>query len=236
MVALLWLVGSVVVGIGGAAFGMDPASQQEMMKNAPAGGDNPFVFLEMMGPGYWAFLGLSVILGFVNVGVGVASFAPLRRAWVEERNLSISEVLGELGNRIIPGALLYFVFSIGFTVGAILCCIPGLLVGYFMLPTFYLVGGRGNGVFESLETGFEWGKKHVALLAIFIAAGIMVGLAMVCVAGAIGQVVLTMGKVGYVLSQLMSWFIGVTLGFFIWLYYAAMMLTIEQALTSKVTL
>ncbi len=229
IVAGFWLLGSLVTGIGGTMLIIDADSQQGVMPDTPAGDGNPLAYLDMLGPGYWGLLGLSVVLGFIQAGVGMASYAPIRRAWMEGRNLSTWEVLSEMGTRIIPGALLYVIFTIGFTVGAILCCIPGLLVGYFMLPTFYLVGGRGDGVFESLSTSLEWSKKYVDLLAMLIGVGILVGLGMGCIGGVTGQFFEPSGKASYLISQLGSWLVGVTLGFFIWLHYAGTMLTIEQA-------
>lgn len=226
----IWLVTSLAMAFAGVALGVDPASQQEALENMPTGpGGDPFAVFDMFGEGYWAFMGLAVLLGFMQVGVAVGTFRPLRRAYTQGRVLSASEVLGDMGSGIIPGAVLYLVFTLGVTIGAMLCCIPGLLVAYFMLPTFYLVGGRGDGIFDSISTGFGWGKRHIGLLVILIAITVGVVIAFSCVGGVIGQLMMSMGKAGYIVSQLVSWFFGVFFGFFAWIFYAGTMLTIEQA-------
>lgn len=229
VLAGVWLVSSLTMGVGGVALGMDPVSQQETIENMSGGASNPLAIFEIFGPGYWAFMALAMVIGFVQVGVAVATFAPLRRTWVEKRNLSSGEVLGDMGSRILPGMLLYLVYSIITTIGIFMCCIPGLVAGFLLMPSFYLVGGRGDGIFDSLSTSFEWAKKHVGLLLIFIVIVLGASFGMALVLGVAGQVVMAAGKVGYVLSQLLSWFVGVFVGFFMWLLLAGTMITIEQA-------
>lgn len=223
-----WLVSTLVTSFAMIMLGLDPGSQQEMIDDMATGGGTPLALLDMFGPGYWALVGLSILLGFVQMGLGIASFGPVRRAWVEGRNLSAAEVLGQLGSRMPHGALHYFIFTIVFTIGAVLCCIPGLVVGYFMLPTFYLVG-RGDGIFDSLSTGFQWAKTHVTLLVLFIGVSIGIGLVIACFAGVVSQLTLSMGNAGYMISQVFSWLLGTFFGFAIWLAYAGTMLAIDQA-------
>jgi hypothetical protein len=229
MFAGIWLMSSLFMGIGGAAVGMDPGSQQEVIENMPGGGNNAFAFFDIFGPGYWAFLAVSMVIGVLQLGVGIATLAPVRQAWFDGRSLSAGEVVGLIGRRIFSGALLYFVYSILVTIGTVLCCIPGLLAAYFLMPTFYLVGGRGDGVFDSISTSFNWGKRHAGLLVILIIItfGVAMGLGVVNFFSS--QILVSMGKAGYVVSQLVAWFLGVTGFFFIWVFYAATMISIDQS-------
>ncbi len=223
----LSLVAALITGIGGAAVGLDPASQREMLKNMPTHGANPFGAFGAFGPGYWAFIGIMIVLLFVQMGVGVSTFGPLRQAWHEGRNLTTGEVLSTMGSRVLPGLALYVIFIMGIVIGAMLCCIPGVLAAYFLMPTFYLVGGRGDGIFDSVSTAFDWGKKYVSLLIIFAIIAFVIGGSAGCIGNVVGQVLMAMGKVGYVLTQLVSWAFGVVIGFVVWVYYASTMITIE---------
>lgn len=223
----VWLLISLITTVGSLALGVDPASQQEALENISSGRAGPTAILDLFGPQFWAFMGLTVLLGFVQMGVGVATFGPVRRAWKEGRSLSIMEVVGQIGTGIGRGALFYLVFTIAFTVGIVLCILPGLAVGYFMLPAFYLVG-RGDGIFDSLSTGFEWAKRHVALLAVLIAASIGLVFVFACLGGVGSQIFMATGKVGHIISQIFTWFFGSVIGFGVWVLYTGTMLTIEQ--------
>lgn len=225
--AATWLAVSLLLAVIRPVAGVDLFRDHALKSMHAHGG--PFAAFSALGTGYWIFLGITMVLGIFLAGIGVASFAPIRRAYFEGINLSGGEVLSELLGRAGSGIALYLIFIIAFVLGSFLCCIPGLAVGFFMLPTFYLVGGRGDGVTDSLSTGFDWAKKHFVLLLILLGVGVGMVVVMACPAGVASQLMMRMGKVGYMLRQLISWFFGAFLGFFAWLLYASMMITIDQA-------
>lgn len=223
-----WLVSTLVMSFGMLMLGLDPASQNEIIERLSTGDAHPLAIFDMFGPGYWALVGLSMVTFYIQMGLGIASFGPVRVAWREKRTLSTAEVLGQMGNGIARGSLFMLLFSIAFAIGIVLCCIPGLVVGYFTLPAFYLVG-RGDGIFDSFSTSFKWAKRHATLLVLLIGISIGIGLVMMCLMTVGSSITLMMGNVGYILSQVISWFLGTFFGFVIWLFYSGTMLAIDGA-------
>jgi hypothetical protein len=226
--AALLLIGSMLGVVVSMVTGMAELQIQQIGMSPEQAGD-PQVAFDMMKKA-WPSMVISLGYGIVANGFYAATFKPARQALFGESTPSFGLAAGQLGQAVGKGMLAVIVFGLIIGFGMLFCLLPGVIAYFFLVPYFYLVCGKGEGIIDGVSKSFGWAKDNVGVVATIFVVQIVMFVSIGCLQSAATRPILeAMGQTGLFVTSGISWFAMTLASFPVWLLVVGSMGAIERA-------
>lgn len=226
--AALTLIGTMLGIVVSFATGVADLQIQQM-NMSPAEAGDPAVALEMFRK-MLPMMGISMVYGIVANGFYAATFRPAREAMLGESSPGFGVAVGQVGRAFGKGVAAVIVLGIIVGLGFMMCILPSIIAYFFLIPYFYLVCGKGEGVVDGVGTSFEWAKNNVGIVISIFAVQFVFLLGSGCIQSGVSRPILeSMGKTGLFVTSGISW-VAMTVAMLpVWLFVVGSMSAIERA-------
>lgn len=217
-----WIAMSLI----GLAFGLLSAITQILIYFVPAAGVAAAVVITIV-----AFLAIPLLL-LIGI-VQVAMLRPLHQLIFDnsQDSLGIMGAIRESLSAVPMLALVTIIIVLGFVLGGVCCVVPGLVIGFMLCQSPYLVAARGMGLSEALKESIRLNKAYWQVVLGLLGACI----ALAVVNAVIGGVIRFGASFIYPFDQLVLSLVGWVTGLVFTVGMSVMMVSVYSLIESRET-
>jgi hypothetical protein len=137
-----------------------------------------------------------------------------------------SAMFSQFGSTVL--ATLFYLIAAG--LGSVCCVLPGLIAIFLFFPAPYLATKPSFGASAGFSESIDWLKRHTSLFVVAFITSLLAGIGIGAMQFlAVPVAVERFGDVGVFVANGALWFIGVIIGYFVWMFIGSCFITIDLA-------